>query len=207
MTLRVIGSGCGRTGTTSLKAALEQLLGGPCYHMYEVKPEHVPVWHAAVRGEAVDWAEVFDGYVAAVDWPASAFWPELAARYPDAVIVHSERDPTSWWHSASSTIFPSLLAVPPDGPRGAWKAMVMEMMATRFTDRLDDEAAATAAFARHNAAVLAGAPAEALLIWSAADGWEPLCAALGVAVPDEAFPHRNSTEEFQAMTRARRPSS
>src|SRR5689334_16327222 len=36
MTLKVIGAGFGRTGTMSLKLALEQLGFGPCYHMIEV---------------------------------------------------------------------------------------------------------------------------------------------------------------------------
>jgi hypothetical protein len=201
----LIGSGCGRTGTTSLKTALERLLGGPCYHMFEVKPEHVAPWHAAARGEPLDWSVIMDGFVAAVDWPAAAFWSELAAAYPDAIILHSERDADAWWRSASGTIFPALLATPDDGPRGEWKAMVMDMFRTRFTDRLDDEAACKEAFARHNEQVLATAPADRLITWSADDGWEPLCTALGVAVPDEPFPHRNTSEEFTER-RSTRPS-
>lgn len=74
MTIKVVGAGLGRTGTTSLKAALEQLLGGPCHHMFEffVHPEQVSPWHAAARGEAVDWAALLAGYDAVVDWPGAS---------------------------------------------------------------------------------------------------------------------------------------
>jgi len=86
MTLRVVGAGLGRTGTNSLKVALEQLLGAPCYHMMEVftHPEHIPDWHAAARGQMPDWHTLFAGYGAAVDWPAAAFWPEISAAFPGA---------------------------------------------------------------------------------------------------------------------------
>lgn len=104
MTLRVIGAGQARTGTTSLKLALEQLLGGPCYHMFEVfaYPAHIPVWHRAARGTLPDWQVFLDGYRAAVDLPAAAFWRELAAASPGALIVLSGRDSAEqWWDSAS----------------------------------------------------------------------------------------------------------
>ena len=200
MTLRVVGAGLGRTGTMSLKLALERLLGAPCYHMAEVfaHPEHVPLWHAAARGEAVDWHRLFRGYAAAVDWPVASFWPEVSEAFPDAVILHSVRDPESWWKSASGTIFPASRDA-----SGEWRAMIEAMFASRFTSALDDERACIEAFERHNADVRARAPKERLVEWRASDGWGPLCAALGVAVPDEPFPRTNTSEEFQAMHAAR----
>src|SRR5439155_9959701 len=101
VTLRVVGAGLGRTGTGSLKLALERLLGGPSYHMREVfgRPEHVPVWHAAVNGEVPDWDDFLADYVAAVDWPASSFWPELSEAFPEAVVLLSVRDPHAWFAS------------------------------------------------------------------------------------------------------------
>jgi hypothetical protein len=93
MTLKIVGAGVGRTGTHSLKIALEQLLGGPCYHMLEcfAHPEHVPAWHAAMRDEAVAWPEVFAGYVATVDWPGGGVWQSIRAQYPDALVLLSTR--------------------------------------------------------------------------------------------------------------------
>src|ERR1700681_1618818 len=107
MTLQVVGAGLGRTGTHSLKVALEQLLGGPCYHMMEVfgRPDDIPVWHAAVNGDMPDWSEFLSEYRAAVDWPAAAFWREISAANPDAVVLLSSRDTDGWWTSADNTIF------------------------------------------------------------------------------------------------------
>lgn len=200
MSLRVIGAGLGRTGTASLKVALARLLGGPCYHMIDVfeHPEHVPCWHAAARGDMPDWDALFEGYTAAVDWPASAFWPELAAAYPDALILLSTRSAESWWESASATIFAVQGRVP-----DARSAMIADVFATRFTSQYTDRDAAIAAFHAHNADVRARAPRERLLEWTAKDGWEPLCEALGLPVPSEPFPRVNTREEFIARVVAR----
>ena len=196
MSLRVVGAGLGRTGTLSLKVALERLLGAPCYHMIEVfgHPEHVPMWLAAARGTMPDWHAMLAGYRATVDWPAAAFWPELSAAFPDAIVLLSVRDPQSWWHSASETIF-DRGTIPPGTE---WRAMVDALFANRFTSAIDDQAAAIAAFERHNARVRATVPAHRLVEWRATDGWAPLCTALGVPVPDEPFPRSNTREDWKA---------
>ena len=110
MTLQVIGAGLGRTGTTSLKQALEQLLGGPCYHMLEVQGRTTDAdsWGDAYEGRPPAWDNFFEGYQATVDWPAAPFWAELSRTFPDGLILLSVRDPDAWWKSASSTIFPAL---------------------------------------------------------------------------------------------------
>ncbi|MEO8450723.1 MAG: sulfotransferase family protein [Gemmatimonadota bacterium] len=197
MTLRVIGAGVGRTGTMSLKVALERLLGGPCYHMVELfqHPDHVALWHSAARGEMPDWPRLFDGYEAAVDWPASAIWTELSQAFPDALIVLSLRDPDSWWKSASETIFASM----PKMPNPEWRAMIQALLAARFTDQIADRDACLAAYERHIAHVRATASRGRLLEWRAEDGWAPLCAALGLPVPDEPFPRANTKADFLAM--------
>jgi hypothetical protein len=194
VTLRVVGAGLGRTGTMSLKVALERLLGAPCYHMAEVfgHPEHVARWHAAARGEPIDWADFLAGYAAAVDWPASAFWPEMSAAFPDAIVLLSVRDAESWWESASQTIFPASHEV-----RGEWREMVDALFAARFTSRLDDREASIAAFERHNRRVRETVPAGRLVEWRAADGWKPLCAALDLPEPDVPFPRTNTREDWR----------
>ena len=112
MALKVIGAGLGRTGTHSLQLALQQLLGGPCYHMLEViaDPEvKVQQWMDAMDGNA-DWDDIMKGYVASVDWPAAAFWRELADKYPDAPVLLSTRASTEqWFKSFSSTILEVML--------------------------------------------------------------------------------------------------
>jgi hypothetical protein len=194
MTLRIVGAGLGRTGTLSLKLALEKLLAAPCYHMMElfVHPEHVVPWHAAARGDMPDWNALFAGYAAAVDWPAAAFWPEISAAFPDAIVLLSVRDPESWWHSASTTIFPKSK----EQVGTEWHAMVEAIFATRFTAELENRQACIDAFTRHNARVRESVPAQRLLEWKAADGWPPLCNALGLPIPPEPFPRVNTKEEF-----------
>lgn len=197
--MRIVGAGLGRTGTLSLKLALEKLLGAPCYHMVEVfaRPEHIGAWHGAALGRPTDWHALFRGYGAVVDWPACSFYRELMDVYPDAVILLSTRDAESWWRSASATIFPSIRKAP-----DAWRAMVEGIFASRFTDRLEDKDACIAAYERHNAEVRRVVPARRLVEWTASDGWGPLCKALSLPLPAAPFPHANSTEEFQARIAA-----
>jgi hypothetical protein len=199
MTLRAIGAGLGRTGTMSLKLGLEKLLGGPCYHMLEVfpRPDHVAMWHGAVRGTMPDWDELFEGFVAAVDWPVCTFWRQLAEKYPDAPIILSVRDADSWWTSADRTIFEATLRRFPGDQNDPWLLMVKDLFSLTFTPNVLDEAEAKAAFERHNDEVRRTAPPDRLVEWQIGAGWEPLCEALGLSVPDEPFPHANTTKEFR----------
>jgi hypothetical protein len=183
-----------RTGTHSLKLALEQLLGGPCYHMWEVFQhlEQVPAWVAAAHGDMPVWDELLAGYVATVDFPAAAFWPELMEAYPDALVLLSTRDTESWWQSARQTIVPRVRQElePPASD------MIEAVWAARFTSDIHEEVAAKAAYEAFNDRVRAGVPSDRLLEWRLGDGWEPLCSALGVQTPDNPFPHTNRTADF-----------
>jgi hypothetical protein len=198
MSLRVVGAGVGRTGTNSLKLALERLLGGPCYHMLEVTAEHMPLWREAATAAEPRLAPMLAGYVAAVDFPTAGFWRELADASPDAVILLSVReDAETWWRSASRTIF---LRVDQDDISDDFRGMWEAFAAARFTPDWRDRDSAIAAYERHNAEVRATAPPDRLLEWRPGDGWGPLCAALGVPVPDEPFPQTNSAAEFRGRT-------
>lgn len=204
MAVEVVGAGLGRTGTNSLKRALEQLLGGPCYHMMVVsdRPQDVDVWWDAVRGQMPDWDTFPEGFVALVDWPSSAFWRELAAAHPDALVLLSVREsPEAWWRSVERTLVPAMLQqVPADQPGLArQRTMVRELIEATFTTEMTDPASAMAAYERHNAAVRAEVPSERLLEWQPGDGWEPICSALQMPVPSEPFPHANTTSDFRTM--------
>ncbi len=197
MGLRIIGAGLGRTGTTSLKLALQDLLGGPCYHMLEVRerPEDPDRWGDAYEGRSPDWKRFFDGYQATVDWPAAPFWPELAEAFPDAPILLSSRDADAWWRSASSTIFTAMEAYfAPDAPQDGWTRMGRGMLTT-FTPAWRDEESAKAAYMAYNDRVRATAPPDRLVEWIPGDGWGPICSALSLSVPDRPFPHVNTTAE------------
>jgi hypothetical protein len=204
--LRVVGAGVGRTGTASLKRALELLLGRRCYHMLEVlaTPDDDLFWTSVVRGERRDFDAVMGDCAAAVDWPASAFWPELAAQNPDALILLSVRDsPERWWTSYEATIARILKErVAGDDPLLARHArMVIDLFCETFTPGWDDREQAIAAYERHNEAVRASADGARLLEWRPGDGWEPICAALELPVPHEQFPHENTTADFNARAR------
>lgn len=199
MALKVVGAGVGRTGTHSLKVALERLVGGRCHHMVEVFPseEQKVGWSRAVRGEAVDWSALLGDFSAIVDWPGASFWRELSDANPDALVLLSVRPAEDWYRSASNTIFVGISQVVADGD--PWMSALVQLFADRFSDRLDDPEAMMAAFERHNDEVRSTIPPERLLEWTAGDGWEPICERLGVAVPDEPFPVTNTTEDFRAM--------
>ncbi len=199
MTIQVVGAGVGRTGTHSLKVALEQLLGGRCHHMVEMfgSDEQKEGWTRAIDGEAVDWHELLADFTAIVDWPGGSFWPELSAAFPDALVLLSVRPADAWYKSASNTIFNGMGPIAESGD--PWMQAVLRMFRERFSDRLDEADAMTAAFEAHNAAVRAAIPAERLLVWTPSDGWEPICERLGLPVPSEPFPVTNTTEDFRAM--------
>ena len=203
MSLKVIGAGLGRTGTMSLKVALEKLLGGPCYHMTELFQNleaHTPVWHAAARGKQVNWDQVFKHYVAAVDEPTSMLWESITDFYPDALVILSIRDADSWWETARETILEVKINPDPDmtPARRKWLEMILDVYQHIYPDGFTDAATTKAAYLAHNERVKSGIPADRLLVWQASDGWGPVCKALGLPVPDEPFPHRNTTEEFKA---------
>ena len=202
MALRIVGAGLGRTGTNSLKVALETLLGGRCYHMYEAaqRDADTPVWERAVRGEPVDWPGFLHDFTASVDWPACSFWREIRAANPGALVLLSSRDsPEEWWESMRRTIIPRLHLEDGEDPATARRrAMMRKLMSERFSPRWTQREAAIEAYEGHGAEVRARVPATELIDWRPRDGWGPICSALGVPVPDEPFPHVNSAAEFQA---------
>lgn len=199
MTMKVIGTGVGRTGTYSLKLALNQLGLGPCHHMEEVlhnMPAQVPLWSAVLDGNP-DWREIYSGYESTVDWPTACFFRELLEAYPEARFVLTHRNPESWADSFGSTIY-RLIAARDEAPpeMKAWLDMASGVIAkTGFPDGLDREGLMRA-FTAHNEAVKRAIPADRLLVYQVKEGWEPLCTFLGVPVPDTPFPRSNDRAEF-----------
>jgi hypothetical protein len=216
MPIEVIGAGFGRTGTMSLKVALEELGFGPSYHMIELfdHPEHVELWEAASQGKYVDWEKLFSGYRATTDWPACSFYEELMEMYPDAKVILTVRDPDRWYESTYNTIY---------GMRRMSSSPVFRLAglfrpgmgrAARMNDRLiwedtfggslEDRERAIEVFNRHNEEVKERVPAEKLLVYEVKEGWGPLSEFLGVEVPeDKPYPHLNDTDTFRMMIRRR----
>ena len=196
MPLSVIGAGFGRTGTMSLKIALEQLGIGPCYHMSEVfkNPAAPGYWEAAADGKPVDWEEVFAGYRSTVDWPSATFYKELADAYPDAKVILTVRDPEAWFTSTQATIFASRIF---EDATSDWGRMVLKVVGDLFDREMSNKAKLIDVYNRHNETVQRVIPAERLLVYDLSEGWDPLCSFLGVPVPDEPMPNTNSTEDFK----------
>ena len=210
MTIEVIGAGFGRTGTLSLKIALEALGLDKCYHMMEVmrNESHAAQWRKAARGEAVDWDALYTGYRATVDWPSASFWRELRAVYPEAKVILTLRDSQQWYTSVMNTIWKfSSQATGDSRTQLDEAAMERSMMGDEiiwqgvFGGRMEDRDHVIECYERHNQEVIDTVPADKLLVYRPGDGWEPLCGFLQKTVPDTDYPKVNSTEDFSALWR------
>jgi hypothetical protein len=199
MPLRVIGAGFGRTGTDSMREALTILGFGPCHHMYEVmaNPVQQDRWRALAAGAAPEWESLFEGFASCVDWPSAHYWRELVVAYPKAPVVLTWRSAESWWASMEKTILPVLRDS--RDPASLGLALIAAQV---FSGRPFERDHAIAVYEAHVAAVKATVPAGRLLVHGLGDGWQPLCAHLGVPVPDRPYPHQNSAAAFVARAKA-----
>jgi Sulfotransferase domain len=199
MALSVIGAGFGRTGTESMKLALEQLGVGPCHHMKEVlvSPDQIEIWTDIAYGATADWERAFAGFHSAIDWPSAFYWHELSEVYPQARVILTLRDADSWYKSFSNTILRYLDIVRQQAPdRHLGQKIIAERV---FDGRAGDPGHAKAMFERNTAEVMAAIAPERLLVYNVGDGWEPLCRFLGCPVPGAPFPRTNSTADFQEL--------
>jgi len=203
MALKVIGAGYPRTGTSSLKLALEQLGFGPCHHMREVIMDlpSARLWIEAAEGRP-DWDRIFAGYQSCTDAPGCAFWRELADEYPDAKVLLSVRDPDQWFDSTQTTVFSDQM-LNRNQPLGSDMTEFFAKVVTHeFGERIHDRDFMLAQFERRKQEVIAAIPEPRLLVYDVREGWEPLCAWLGVAAPETPFPHTNTRAEMMQRRQA-----
>ncbi|MFL2527802.1 MAG: sulfotransferase family protein [Candidatus Azotimanducaceae bacterium] len=199
MSLRIIGAGFGRTGTLSLKLALEQLGFEKCYHMMEVRnhPDHVNSWRAAARGEPIDWPKLFQSYQAAVDWPSCNFWREQMQAFPDAKVILTLRDSENWYESVMKTIWQVSKDRKEKAANEASSLMVFELIWDGiFSGRMTDKDYVIAQYEKHNQMVIEGVPKHKLLVFEAEEGWSTLCEFLGCSIPETGYPNVNTTKDF-----------
>ena len=198
MALKIIGAGFGRTGTLSLKHALERLGLGPCHHMSEVigNTAQTDLWSDVAAGRP-DYDAIFSGYQSAVDFPTSAYWQDVLAAYPDARVVLSQRDPDDWYESFSQTILPIILDKSnwPEAAR-PWFKMIERVIIGKALGGKTDKDGILAAYRMNEAAVRALAKTGRALVFSPREGWQPLCTFLGVEVPVEPYPKSNERKVF-----------
>ena len=212
MSIQVIGAGLGRTGTLSLKAALEELGFAKCYHPLRVvaSMDQARTWDAAARGEPVDWDRLFAGFRATVDLPGCVFYRELLAKYPEAKVILTVRDPERWYDSTRQTIhfadktFPKWTILLLSRRKRVFQRLLDGLRDKLFQSRFEDRSFAIEVFNRHNEQVRRDVPADRLLVYEVSQGWGPLCAFLGVPIPEgKPFPHLNDAAAFRAkITRA-----
>jgi len=188
----------------SIKAALEELGYGPCYHMKIAiyRPHHLQFFMRAWRGKKVKWKRFFRGYHSVVDWPACSFYKELMAEFPDAKILLNVRDPEAWYDSMYDTIY----AIQPSFP--FWFPPVVRKLHDdiiwngHFKGNFEDRQIAIAAYVDWTDEVKKTVPPDRLLVYNVEDGWAPLCNFLGIPVPEvKAFPHINERKSFQRVIR------
>ena len=201
MALKIIGAGYGRTGTHSMKLALEELGFGPCYHMFEVmkNPDSFQLWNDVAFNRSVDWDLILDGYNSGLDWPLCHFWEPLYKAYPDAKVLLTVRPKGEWYTSMQNTIFRHLAGYESrkEGNK-KWFAMVKKIiLEDTFQDRTEDRSFCESVFEKHNEYVIKNVSANRLIVHNVGEGWTELCLKLGLKEPNIQFPNTNSTKDFQ----------
>lgn len=204
--LKLINAGLGRTGTTSLKVALERLGYGPCLHMFDIigSDERLQQWEKIVcDAQRPDWEAVFDGYTTAVDGPSAIYYREIMEAFPEAKIILTIRDAERWYQSTYDTLYQLVLMSEKNPPKiGSLPARIYRLTSTMvwnglFGGRFSDKEHAIEVFNNHNQEVVQNIDPDNLLVYDVKQGWEPLCAFLGVDVPPGDFPHANDTDFFR----------
>jgi len=215
MALKIIGAGFGRTGTHSLKLALEELGFDRCYHMDNLimeTPEDVSYWMDARDGRPVNWDKLFDGFQSAVDIPTFLFYKELMQKYPEAKVILTVRNPESWYKSFNDTIIhqskPNVGRMLRTSVRLPFDKKLRQRLnlfkyvggaiKRFFPNGFQDKEAAIKFFNEWNQGVIATVPKEKLLVYEVKEGWEPLCKFMNVPIPQKPFPHSNTTQEFNS---------
>jgi len=212
MSLKVIGTGLGRTGTYSLKLAIEQLGVGKCYHMVELfqQPERLKYFKKAEKGEEVNWNELFNGYKAAVDYPVARYYKQITEFYPEAKVIHTLRDPDEWYESASATIFwaskPYSLRILklavhlPFSSEARRRIPVLmynrKLSELEFGKDLENKEKVIKRYNKHYEEVIKKISDDRLLLFDPKSGWEPLCRFLKLPVPLIPYPKSNTRKEF-----------
>ena len=199
--MKLINAGLGRTGTTSLKAALETLGFAPVYHTTDLftSPKDMDVWEAAMEGETIDWRAFFSGYKVA-DWPAGLFYRDIINAHPDAKVMLTVRDPEQWFESINGTLQQlNSFNLPIPLVRRVKRFLETYAINNFFGGKVEDKAYMMRFFQQHTEAVKALIPSERLLVYSVREGWGPLCDFLGVDAPQQPFPRLNKREGFREL--------
>jgi hypothetical protein len=200
--LALIGAAFPRTGTMSVKNALETLGIGRCYHMHEVfqNPQHISIWNDTCNGQMPNWRKLFAGYTVTLDAPACLYWRELTIEFPDAKVILLQRDPGTWYESMYSTIYQVIMNT--RGEVDPALRMIRHLFFDKYMGkRFEDRDFAVARYRQYCEDVIAGIPQDQLLVYEVSEGWHPLCSFLGYEVPATPFPNKNTRGEFRTRSK------
>jgi len=215
--MEVIGAGYGRTGTFSLKIALEEL-GYPCYHgremiknVYTDPQKWVQLYRGNITSAEMNKYLISSGFKATADFPASIFWEGFFKANPNAKVILTIRDPNKWYESLRQTIYKftkesSIIFMFHPMARFVWPADNEILWDGYFENRFQDKEFAINKFNQHINEVKRKVPANQLLVYDVKEGWEPLCKFLNKPVPKKPFPKVNDREailkEVEVITKA-----
>ncbi len=216
MSIKFIGAGLPRTGTNTLKRALETLGYAKTYHMKELlnNPEKLSYWLSMESSGTMDYDTIYDGFVASVDFPCYPWYKEHMEKYPEAKVILTTRPFDKWYKSLESTIWTAGPQTLPEKLRmmsklifdsrlrkviGCVKLAKRQIFEVSMQNRFGDIDFARKMWEAHHEDVKKHVPAEKLLIYEVKDGWGPLCDFLGVPEPSEPLPHLNKKENFKSM--------
>lgn len=219
MAIKVIGVGGPRTGTATLKEALEIIGFGKCYHMEWLfnHQEDLKYWHELFDTGTTNFDRLFDGFQSTVDFPGYLNYQALFKQYPTAKFVLNDRDPEAWYESAKHTVH----SVTPQTFTQKLKMLRKMIFSRRFrrlaqsfrlvekylwkgkyNGEFQNKEKTIARYKAFQEEVINTIPAEQLLVYKVSDGWEPLCEFLEVPIPEEVFPHKNKRKNFQEKFKA-----
>ena len=216
MSIKIIGAGFPRTGTTTLKRSLETLGCTRVYHMKEllVNPVQLHFWETLAETGTTNWEGLYDGFDATVDFPGYPWYKEHMKQYPDAKVILTVRDFESWYKSVNSTVFRAGPQTPIEKIKMMGKLLSSSrarkvvkcikffkriFFAGELQGQFEDKSFAEKVWNDHIKEVKSIVPEGKLLVYDVRDGWPPLCKFLGVDEPSEPLPHLNKKENFKEM--------
>jgi len=209
MALKVIGTGLPRTGTASLKGALQLLGYQQTYHMDNLlnNPSQVHYWVELFDTGSTDYDALFEGFAASTDFPGFFAYKALLKQYPDSKFILTTRDPDIWYESIKNTVYQAVTAffqkdTPTDSMRrveGVFQLLDRYLFGQFFKGTFLDKEKTLSLVNAYLDEINAIIPADKMLIYEISEGWQPLCDFLELRVPEIEFPYKNKREDFNTM--------
>jgi Sulfotransferase domain len=187
--LLFIGAGLPRTGTASFQKAMS-MLGFNCYHFYKVVQTkgHMQAWYDYLVKGSRPFDQVVaelanSGYNATVDTPVALQYENFVKHYPDAKVVLTQRSEANGGEKWAKSMVNTNLRYQTVTLSIPWRWIPQLTRAADFLRAQHDyvglprrnHTLLPAFYSSWNEQVIKNVPEDNLLVFSAKDGWEPLC--------------------------------